>query len=364
MTGIIFVTQLIDEDDPVLGFTPGLVRALARRTDVAVIAGEVRSVPSDLGAEVVSLGRERGWGRWRRGLQFEASLAAMCRRLRPATLYAHMCPDYVTIAAPVTRLTGTPSILWFTHSADTPTLRRAERIADQVVTALPGSFPYASAKVRAIGHSIDTRRFSKPDHAATTGTLELVAVGRCSTVKNYPVIVRGVARARERGLDVRLRVLGPATTLNEVRLRDELQGLIEELDMGSVATLMDGVPPAQVADVLAGASALVNASRPGQADKVVFEAMACERPALVSSPAFRGLLADLPMELLFADDDQDALADAIARLSTSSPTVLNQTGALLRQRVVAHHSLDHWADEVVALAASLRAERRPRCRVI
>src|SRR5262245_27347212 len=107
MTGpaVIFVTQMVDADDPVLGFTTGLIRALAERTTVAVIANEAGRVPSDLGAEVISLGKERGARRWRMALTYEKAVASLCRRLRPAVLFAHMCPPFLTRAAPVTAAT-------------------------------------------------------------------------------------------------------------------------------------------------------------------------------------------------------------------------------------------------------------------
>ena len=62
-----FVTQVLDPNDPVLGFVPSYLRPLSRRVDhLVVIANEVRSVPNDLDAEVVSLGKEKGHGRQRR----------------------------------------------------------------------------------------------------------------------------------------------------------------------------------------------------------------------------------------------------------------------------------------------------------
>ena len=356
---IIFVTQLIDPDDPVLGFTAGLIRSLSQRTEVAVIAGEVRAVPADLGAEVHSMGRESGASRWRRGLSYEAGLVALCRRLHPAALYAHMCPDYVTLAAPVTKATGTPSILWFTHSVDSANLRRAERLADLVVTALPSSYPRSSPKVRAIGHSIDTRRFTYHEPPAV-GHLDLLAVGRLSAVKNYPVTIRGVAIARQRGIDVRLRIIGSAVSPVERAVRADLDALVVDQGVGDAVSFLDGVTPDEVAQWLASSGGLVNASRPGQADKVVLEAMACGRPALVSSPAFGALVADLPVELGFPDDDDAGLAGAIERLATASPAAVRETGVALRARVEAGHSLEHWAGEVVSLAGALHARRNRR----
>lgn len=358
MTAIIFVTQVIDEDDPVLGFTSSLVRALAKRVDVAVIANEVRGQPVPMGAEVISLGKQLGAPRWRMAARYEAAVASRCHRMRPAALFAHMCPPFLTRAAPVIKLIGTPSILWYAHLSDTPALRIAERLADAVVTSLPSSYPRSTPKVRSIGQAIDTDRFAAQRELSTSGGLDLVALGRCSVQKGYPVILRAVARVRENGVNVRLRIAGPATTADEVAVRDELQRLIAELRIGDAVKLGDGVPRAAVPGLLAGATALVNATRAGSTDKAVFEAMACGRPALASSPTFRDLLDGFPIELRFPDGDDAALADGIARLAASDEATLRRTAVLARERIVAHHSLDHWAGEVLALATSLTAVSR------
>src|SRR4051812_33877857 len=100
MTSLIFVTQLVDEEDPVLGFVTDWVRALARRADVTVIANGVRRVPNDLGADVISLGREKGAGKAARGARYERAVASLTAGGRIDALLAHMCPLYLDLASP------------------------------------------------------------------------------------------------------------------------------------------------------------------------------------------------------------------------------------------------------------------------
>jgi len=342
---VVFVTQVVDEDDPVLGFTTALVRELARRTKVAVIANEVHGHPAELGAELLSLGKERGAPRWAMAARYEAAVASRCRRLRPAVLFAHKCPPFLSRAVPMTKVIRTPTILWYAHLSDTPGLRVAERLADAVATSLPTSYPRASAKVRPIGQAIDTDRFSvrSPVRAVP---LDLLALGRLSEQKDYPVMLRGVALARERGVDARLRIEGPGVVSG-------LRALVADMGLDGAVALGDGVPPAEVPTLLDGATVLVNTTRAGATDKAVFEAMACGRPALASSPTFRDLLDGLPLELRFAGGEPAALAAAIERLAAANEATLRKTGELARERVVAHHSVQHWAAEVLSLAESL-----------
>jgi hypothetical protein len=65
---------------------------------------------------------------------------------------------------------------------------------------------------------------------------------------------------------------------------------------------------------------------------------------IASNPAFDGLL---PEDLRFVHGDVQGLAGAIRRLSEIDR---NAVGRMLRETVLREHSVDAWADRVVALA--------------
>ncbi|HUF99351.1 MAG TPA: glycosyltransferase family 4 protein [Ilumatobacter sp.] len=356
MTDIIFVTQLVDPDDPVLGFTIRQIQALAQRARrVVVIANEVRHVPDDLGAEVVSLGKERGHSSYRRGLRYELTLIRLARELHRPALFAHMCPQYLTLGAAVALPTKMPAILWFTHPSDSGALGRATRLADVVVTALPGSFPRQSVKVRPIGHAVDLDRFPFTDPVIAPGSCHLLAVGRTSRVKGYPLMIEAIARARAAGTDATLTIVGPSTNDAEREHRTELVDLIERRDVADRVQLLDGVAHSQVAAFVHEATALVSATVAGSADKSVFEAMACGRPTLVSNPAFFPLMANSPISLRFVADDPSSLAERISAIANASPDCMIDVGRALRSTIERDHSLEHWAEQVVDIAEEVRS---------
>jgi glycosyltransferase involved in cell wall biosynthesis len=331
-------------------------------TDVVVVAGEVRAAEADLGFEIRSLGKERGRSRLGRGIAYQRAVADLARTAHRPVLFAHMCPTYVVWAAPVARLSATPAMLWFAHYADTPTLRRAERLADVLVTTLAGTFPRPGPKVRAIGQAIDTARFaySDPRPRAPGDPLHLVAVGRTSAMKNYPTMVRAIGRARAAGVDVRLRIVGASTTGPERAHRAEIEALIVGLGLADAVGIDDGIPHDRVPEVLARADALVNGSKRGTADKTVFEAMSCGRPVIVSNPVFAGLLDSTSPPLLYDEEDDAMLARRIAGLASAPADHVVEIGRDLRRRVEQDHSIDHWAEQVLGLCQELRS--RPRYR--
>jgi glycosyltransferase involved in cell wall biosynthesis len=348
---LVFVTQLIDPEDPVLGFVTTQIRVLAQRFDVVVIANEVRTMPEDFPAEVVSLGKEEGAERVVRTGRYARAVGAAMRR-RPAGLLAHMCPMYLTLAAPITRCFSVPTMLWFVHPADSPLLRLTEHLADAVLTATPGSYPRSGPKIHPIGHAIDTSAIVPTPISRAPGIpLRLLALGRTSPVKGYGSLIRGVASARQANVDVVLRIVGPSNTPGERSERQTLEQLADTLPRGAI-TLEPGIARDQVGRVFDDADVLVNATASGSADKVVFEAMAAGRPALVKSRAFDALVAGTALPLMF--DDTDTLVKCLARLACAPPTTLQQIGSSLRERVVNENSLEHWADQVVQVLSEIR----------
>ncbi len=349
--------SVIDPDDPVLGFVVPQLRALAAHADVTVIANEVRALPASFDIELISLRKEQGYGRARRGTRYELMLGRTLRHDRSA-VFAHMCPLYLTLASPIARYHRAPTLLWFVHPANTASLRVAERLADRVLTVFRESYPRSSPKVKAIGHAIDTTRLVlAPVVRDPWAPFRIVALGRTSPVKGFDVMIRALDVARRNGIDATLSIVGPSVTDAENRHRAELVQLASRVAPTAVS-IDSGVARSAVANVIHGADALVNATDEGSADKVVFEAMACGRPVLVSSPAFRPLIRGTELPLTFTPGDHDELALRIAALARSSQDTRQRIGRDLRTRIEDDHSLDHWARKVVEEIQALQDRRR------
>ena len=270
-----------------------------------------------------------------------------------------MCPGYLIAAAPIAFVRSMPTMLWYVHPSDTRKLRTAERLADAVVTALPDSYPRRGPKIHPIGHAIDVDSFdtdTDTDTDTATGEVRLLAVGRTSAVKGYETLIRSAPKVLASGVDLSIRIVGPAITDDERAHRRHLHGLIDDLALGSVVRIEDGIPPHEVPKLMSSATAIVNATSHGSADKVVFEAMAAARPVVTSNRVFDPILGDLPMTR-FEPGDHHSLADRVLELSRTRPEDLVSVGMRLRERVREHHSLEHWADEVATRCQELSGSR-------
>jgi glycosyltransferase involved in cell wall biosynthesis len=318
MRKLVFCTQKLDADDPVLAATVPMARALAERVDeLVVLCDAARSHVAD-NVRVLEFGAPT---QLQRGARFTAALA---RELRGCDgVVAHMVPLYAVLAAPLARPRGVPLVLWYTHWKGHAVVRAAEKVCTAVASVDARSFPLPSTKVRGIGHGIDVSEFACTE--APPPPLRALVLGRYSPAKGLETILRA---AREAGVHV------------EAHGSDEtFEGYRRALQREFPEAQLDGpVPRARLPELFARSHVLVNNMRAGAPDKVVYEAAASCLPVLASNPVFDDLLPD---ELRFGRDDAPGLAAKLRSLDARRRPELRDT-------VVRGHSVEHWADGLLA----------------
>jgi glycosyltransferase involved in cell wall biosynthesis len=326
---LIFITQKLDPADPILAATVPMARALAARVDELVVLCD-DAVPDAIppNARVHRFGART---QVQRGARFERALAQELRP-RPGAVVAHMVPLYAVLAAPLVRPLGIPLLLWYTHWKGHAVVRAAERLCTAIVSVDRRSFPLDSPKVRAIGHGIDVSEFTCSP-APDGEPLRAVHLGRYSPAKGLDRVLEGIRLARERGLDVELDAYGAGWE----EVRRDLDERIHDRDR---VRLHGPVPRAEIPAVFARSHVLVNNMKAGAPDKVVYEAAASCLPVLASNPVFDDLL---PEELRFERDRPETLADRLLGLD-------RRRRPELRERVIERHSVESWADGVLAAA--------------
>jgi glycosyltransferase involved in cell wall biosynthesis len=269
-----------------------------------------------------------------------------------------MCPIYLVLAAPMAKVVRVPLALWYTHWTIDRTLKLATRLADVGLSVDRRSYPIADPKVLGIGHGIDVSQFGARDGApAGNGTLRLLALGRTSPSKAFPTLVRACALARAQGVDLQVAIHGASSTDEERRHRGELEALVEAEGLAGTVELGEPVPRPAVPELVRRFDAVVNTTRGqtsgGALDKVVYESAACAVPVFACNPYFDEFLSGLPVELHFGSDDAEDLARVLRSFAASDASSRETTGRELRRRVETGHSVDSWADAVVATVRRL-----------
>ena len=318
MRKLVFCTQRLDPDDPVLAATVPMVRALAERVDELVVLCDTARTHVADNVRVHEFGAPT---QLQRGARFAAALA---RELGGCDgVVAHMVPLYALLAAPLARPRGISLVLWYTHWKGHAVVRAAEKICTAVASVDARSFPLRSTKVRGIGHGIDVSEFACTE--APPPPLRALALGRYSPAKGLETILRA---AREAG--VHAEAHGSDEGFEEYRRALQREFPEAQLD-GPVART-------RLPELFARSHVLVNNMRAGAPDKVVYEAAASCLPVLASNPVFDDLLPD---ELRFGRDDVSGLAAKLSSLDV-------RRRPELRDAVVRGHSVEHWADGLLA----------------
>jgi hypothetical protein len=113
---VLMITQKVDLDDDVLGFTHTWVNELAERVaHLHVLALLVGRCELRDNVMLYSMGKERGAGRLRRFLKFNRVVAPLMLRRQVDVVFVHMVPLYALLAALWTKLARVPMVLWYAH---------------------------------------------------------------------------------------------------------------------------------------------------------------------------------------------------------------------------------------------------------
>jgi len=345
---LVFVTQTLDPAHPALAQTLDLASALSARVERLELVTRQALWQAPANAHVRTFDASSRPGRV---AAFERAVAAATHDAD--AVLVHMVPQFALLAAPVARLRRLPLLLWYTHWHASGALRLATRVVDAALSVDASSYPVPTHRLHAIGHAIDTERFDAPPVPEHDGPLRLLALGRTARWKGLATLLDALDLVEA---DVRLEIRGPSLTPDEQQHRRELEARSD----GVRVRVLDAAPREEVPALLASVDAVVSPNEPragATLDKAVFEAAACRRPVVSTNAAFASLLGGLPVDLLAAPRDARSLAVRLDRLARASHGVRIAAGEELRRRVVAGHSLDHWADAVCEVVTEVRSRR-------
>jgi glycosyltransferase involved in cell wall biosynthesis len=349
---VLMITQKVDQDDDVLGFTHTWVNKLAERVaQLHVLALSVGRHKLHDNVTLYSMGKEQGAGRLRRFVKFNRVVAPLVLRHQVDLVFVHMAPLYIILAAPWTKLARVPMVLWFTHKSVNWKLKLAHWLVDRVVTASSESFRLPSDKVVVTGHGIDTEVFKPVEGPRLEQPFTVLSVGRISPIKDYETLIEAAdILVNQRGQrDLRFVVVGDVGTVEQEEYAHHLRDLVKARRLETYVEFVGSVPYGRVADYYRQASAFVGTSRTGSLDKAGLEAMACGLPLLTCNEAFTNVLGDFSDMLMFDKGNADDLAEKILdviEIKTESRLVFER---VLRDIVVQEHDIERLMNRITSV---------------
>jgi colanic acid/amylovoran biosynthesis glycosyltransferase len=258
---------------------------------------------------------------------YQAVVLAREARLRGIThLHAHFATASTTVARLAARFARVPYTMTahakdiFHESVRHEDLRRKLRDAAATVTVsdynvkyLHDSYGPAAEGVRRIYNGLELERF--PYEEPRGRVPEIVAVGRLVEKKGFADLIKACSLLRDRGLEVRCRIVG----LGEQE--SELRASVERLELGNRVELPGARPQGELIEAVGSAAVFAapcvvggDGNRDGL-PTVLLEAMALGTPCVSTDvTGIPEVLRDGETGLMVPQRDPAALADAIERL--------------------------------------------------
>jgi glycosyltransferase involved in cell wall biosynthesis len=338
-----------DLDDPILGFTTGWIRALAKRVEsIHVITMRTGRVNVPENVRVYSVGKEKGYSEPRRVMHFYRLLLLVLREVPIDVCFSHMIPVFTVLAAPVLKARHIPIVTWYAHRQVTCILKLAHFFSDHMVSIDQSSYPYRHEKFLPLGHGIEVNLFSPKDTAPASHP-HLLFVGRLSPIKDPITLIEAVHLLRQRGHKVDCILVGEAPVRDRA-YATRVRQRVRELELEGIAQFAGGMTNDQVVHWYHRCFAHVNCSPADHSlDKTALEAMACGRLSLSSTLGFRQTMGPWADCLLFRHGDASDLAEKLSALLALPQREVIQMGFELRQSVLQMHTLERVADQMVGL---------------
>ena len=261
---LLFITQKIHARDDDLAFAILWIKEFIRQGyDVTALCLEKRDFDDSF--TVYSLGKERGYGKFRRVLRFlRFILTLKCDRV-----YVHMNAEYFTLGGWWWFLRRTPMYFWYTHITMTFHVWLAGVLSKRMFAATSQSLPQyeGSPKKIVTGHGIDIN-FWKGGAAETPTETSLFYINRLSRSKRVELAIRALDYLpREYILTIYGRVVP-----GEEKYNDELRALAREERYKNRVVFKGSFPMAELRNIYPQYRLMINMAS-DTIDKAMLEAM-------------------------------------------------------------------------------------------
>lgn len=269
---LLFVTQVMDKNDSVLGAYHNWVKALANKIEkvmvICLYKGE-HDLPDNV--KVYSLGKENGK---EHALVYALRFLKLVWNLRREydSVLVHMNQEYILLAGTLWKVLGKRVYLWRNHYKGSFVTDIAAKFCNKVFCTSKHSYTAKFKKTVFMPVGVDLARFE------TSGTEEripnsILFLSRISPSKRVDVFIEALGMLLTRGVQFSASVYGSAIAEDEAYY-SKVKDRAELLGLGGCTTFHPGIPNMQAPGVFSSHEIFANCSPSGMFDKVLFEAAA------------------------------------------------------------------------------------------
>jgi glycosyltransferase involved in cell wall biosynthesis/putative flippase GtrA len=353
---LLVVTQRVDQNDDVLGFFFGWLKALAGRVEcmtVVCLGRGAGTLPSN--TQVFSLGKESYPQNHSKN---PGKTAVLFRRITYAarfylhilrewnqydTVFVHMNQEYVLLAGWLWRLGGKKVLMWRNHARGSFLTTTAVFLSNTVFCTSVNSYTARFKKTVLMPVGVDTEMFkATPASAKKPGSI--LFLSRIAPVKKQDIFVDALAVLNQKNPQQTFSVgfYGDALP-KDIGYFDSLKSHVRDLGLEARVAFYPGVPHHQASALYQSHRVFINLTPPGSFDKTIVESLACGTLVLTANT---DLAEKLPAECVVdTNAGPEAVAAALERLLNLSDQDYAGLIAACAQ-FVQHHSLANLIDRL------------------
>lgn len=340
---ILITTQVLDVQDPLLGFFTEWVREFAKQYDhVTVICLKKGTYALPDNVKVLSLGKEQGVGRWGYVQRFFTYIWR--ERKNYDTVFVHMNQIYVILGGLLWRMMGKKISLWYAHGHVPFSLRIATLLTHMCFASTPSGFKLKTHKLKIVGQGIDVNFFTPIDAVRNKTPHEidfrLLTVGRISDVKRIKESIEIVERliAETATKNIQYNIIGIPGLGIQREYYKECVDMVKEKGLGKHIHFLGGMNQIGILPELQQTDVFLNISLTGSLDKAILEAMSVGVIVVSSNESFVKLLPP-HLEWLGVRSDLSNVKETVQKIENMSNEERGIIGQDLRGIVVRDHQL-------------------------
>lgn len=345
---VLMITPAVDESRDLLGFIPSWIRKLSEKVDKLYILTLNYDKKILLPENVAVYGLDEKRNRVSKLIYFNRIAFKLVPKVD--VVFCHMYPNFTITIAPYAKLFRKPIVTWYTHGHVSRRLKLAHFLADKMVTASKESLRIKSNKIAITGHGIDTDKFkptANPERK-NKNKKTILSVSRISPRKDLETLIKaaGILVNEKNIRSLEFSIVGGVPMASQEQYHEELKRMVRKLELEDYVKFVGYVPHTEIAGRYQGCHVFVSTSQTGSLDKIVLEAMACEKPTLACNEAFEDVFGDYSSTLMFRKNDPNDLADKITHLLQMDENRHDEMCHSLRRIVEKGHSVESLADKL------------------
>src|SRR3989338_7998976 len=289
---LLIVTQKVDQNDQLLGFSLRWFRLLAQKfSSITILCLERGEFDLPENIQVISLGKDKGDSKLVQLLNFYKN--AWLFRKEYDAVFVFMNAIWVIVGWCPWRLLDKKVFLWYAHKTITWKHRLAEKM------------------VMVVGQGIDMD-FFRPDKTKRPDHLSILSVGRIAPIKNYEILIRSAEILRNQGIDFHITMIGEPVFREDIEYERNLKSIVSEMGLDKYITFVGKIVNKELPLHYQSSHIFVNLGKTGSLDKTIVEAMACGVNVISSNDA---AIKFLPKELIVGGSDPKELFEKIKEIS-------------------------------------------------